>query len=87
MGRMIELAAANGHRLQAYQAERRGNAEGTIVLIQEVFDVTPHLTSIADDYAGEGFRAVAPALFDRVAPGTYIQPTEQERQKAAAFDK
>ena len=87
MGRMIELAAANGHRLQACQAEPTGDAEGTIVRIQEVFGVTPQLTSIADDYAGEGFRAIAPALFDRVAPGTYFQPTEQERQKAAAFYK
>lgn len=87
MGRMIELAAADGHRLQAYQAEPAGAAKGTIVLIQEVFGVTPHLMSIADDYAGEGFRMIAPALFDRVAPGTHFAPTEQERQKAAAFYK
>ena len=52
---MIELAAAHGHRLQAYQAEPTGDAEGTIVLIQEVFGVTPHLTPIADDYAAKGF--------------------------------
>lgn len=87
MGRMIELAASDGHRPQAYLAEPAGDAKGTIVLIQEVFGVTPHLTSIADDYAGEGFRVIAPALFDRVATGTHFAPTEEERQKAAAFYK
>jgi len=87
MGSMIELAAADGHRLQAYQAAPAGDAKGTIVLIQEVFGVTPHLTAIADDYAVEGFRVIAPALFDRVAKGTHFLPTEEERQKAAAFYK
>jgi len=87
MGTTIELTAADGHRLQAYRADPDGGGKGSVVLIQEVFGVTPHLTSIADDYAAAGFTVIAPALFDRVAPGTHFQPTEEDRQIAAAFYK
>ena len=41
---------------------------GTIVVVQEIFGVNAHIREVADGYAGEGYRAMAPALFDRVEP-------------------
>jgi dienelactone hydrolase len=38
------------------------------VVVQEIFGVNRHIRSVADDYAGQGFGAIAPALFDRVEP-------------------
>jgi carboxymethylenebutenolidase len=40
-----------------------------LVVVQEIFGVNPHIRSVADGYAKDGFLAVAPALFDRIQPG------------------
>lgn len=66
MGTQIKLKAADGHEFGAYFAESTMPARGAIVLIQEIFGVNSHIKSVADDYAGQGFHVIAPALFDRV---------------------
>jgi carboxymethylenebutenolidase len=40
-----------------------------IVVLQEIFGVNKGIRSIADDYAAQGYIAVAPDLFWRAAPG------------------
>jgi len=65
MGQTIELIAADGHTLKAYQAEPPGPPKGGIVVIQEIFGVNVHIREVADAYAASGYLAVAPALFDR----------------------
>ncbi len=66
MGTHIKLTASDGQQLDAYFAACSGPARGAIVLIQEIFGVNSHIRSVADDYAGQGFQVIAPALFDRV---------------------
>ena len=66
MGTMIELTAADGHKLAAYRADPQGKPRGAIVVIQEIFGVNSHIKSVADGYAADGYLAIAPALFDRV---------------------
>src|ERR671914_264757 len=66
MGKMIELTAADGHRLAAYRADPAGKPRGAIVVIQEIFGVNSHVRSVADGFAAEGYVAIAPAMFDRV---------------------
>src|SRR5438309_6847683 len=68
MSTKTKLKASDGHELDAYFAESSEAARGAIVLIQEIFGVNSHIRSVADDYAGQGFHVVAPALFDRVQP-------------------
>ncbi|HEX3153766.1 MAG TPA: dienelactone hydrolase family protein [Candidatus Angelobacter sp.] len=68
MGTKIKLTATDGHKFDAYVAESTSPARGAIVLIQEIFGVNSHIRSVADDYAGQGFYVIAPALFDRVQP-------------------
>jgi carboxymethylenebutenolidase len=80
MGSMIELKAADGHKLAAYRAEPAGKASGAVVVIQEIFGVNSHIKSVADGYAKDGYLAVAPAMFDRVQRGYdtgYSQPEIQ----------
>jgi carboxymethylenebutenolidase len=36
-------------------------------VLQEIFGVNPHIRSVADEYAGEGYHVMAPALFDRAS--------------------
>jgi carboxymethylenebutenolidase len=63
---MIELTAADGHKLAAYQAEPAGKPRGGIVVIQEIFGVNSHIKQVADGFAADGYLAIAPAMFDRV---------------------
>jgi carboxymethylenebutenolidase len=65
MGTRIKLTAADGHQFESYFAESSSRAGAAIILIQEIFGVNRHIRSIADDYAGQGFHVIAPALFDR----------------------
>jgi carboxymethylenebutenolidase len=76
MGRMIRLKAADGHELDAYVAEPQGKPKGGVVVVQEIFGVTNHVKAVADKYAAEGFKAVAPAMFDRIKRGITLGYTE-----------
>ena len=69
MGQWIDLDAADSHRLKAYLAEPSGPVRGSLVVIQEIFGVNRHIQNVADDYAQQGFVALAPALFDRIERG------------------
>src|SRR3954451_13971885 len=66
MGKMIQLTASDGHKLDAYRAGPSGKPRGAIVVIQEIFGVNSHIKSVADGYATDGYLAIAPAMFDRV---------------------
>jgi carboxymethylenebutenolidase len=65
MGEWTKLTAADGHELDAYRAEPSGQARGGIVVIQEIFGVNSHIRALCDEYAGEGYATLAPAIFDR----------------------
>ena len=65
MGTMTEISAGDGFRLAAYRAEPAGAPRGGLVVIQEIFGVNGHIRSVCDGYAGDGYRVIAPALFDR----------------------
>jgi carboxymethylenebutenolidase len=65
MGKMIELTAADGHKLGAYRAEPSGKPRAGLVVIQEIFGVNSHIKSVTDGFAADGYLAIAPAMFDR----------------------
>jgi carboxymethylenebutenolidase len=69
MNDSIELTGADGFALSAYLAKPTGEIKGRVVVIQEIFGVNDHIREVCDGYAREGYIALAPALFDRVAPG------------------
>jgi carboxymethylenebutenolidase len=75
------LEAADGHKLAAYRAAPAGVPRGAIVVVQEIFGVNGHIRSVADDFASEGWLAIAPALFDRVERGIELgyTPADIER--------
>ena len=62
----IELAAADGHRLDAFRAQPAGTPRGGVVVVQEIFGVNRHIEAVTRTYAEAGFVAIAPALFDRL---------------------
>jgi carboxymethylenebutenolidase len=79
MGTMIRLKAKDGHELDAYVAEAKGKAKGGVVVVQEIFGVTNHVKRVADRFAAEGYKVVAPAMFDRVERGVTLDYSEIEK--------
>jgi carboxymethylenebutenolidase len=69
MGKKITLTASDSFQLGAYVAEPAAPAKAGLVIIQEIFGINPHIQSVADTFAKEGFLCIAPAIFDRVRPG------------------
>ena len=65
MGDSIELTAADGHAMSAYQAGPRQAPRG-LVVVQEIFGVNRHMRHVCDGFAAAGYAVIAPALFDRV---------------------
>src|ERR1700723_3474785 len=65
MNRHIQLTASDGFHLDAYVAEPSTQPPAGIVVLQEIFGVNPHIRNVTDRYAGFGYMAIAPALFDR----------------------
>lgn len=80
---MIELQASDGHVFAAYRADPASTARGGIVVVQEIFGVNEHIRDICDRLAGEGYAAIAPAIFDRQERGfeTGYSPAEIEQAK------
>ena len=62
----ITLNCKDGFELGAYEASPADAPQGAIVVIQEIFGVNSHIQSVVNDYAQEGFYAIAPAIFDRI---------------------
>lgn len=72
MGEKIKLTAKDGVTIGAYCARPSGKPRGGLVVLQEIFGVNHHIRNVADGFAKDGYLAIAPALFDRVAPDTEL---------------
>ena len=87
MGMTVKLNASDGHQLGAYHAAPGSSGRSAIVVIQEIFGVNSHIRSVADDFAAQGYHAVAPALFDRVQADVELGygPAEMQRGMGMAM--
>ena len=68
MGQDIKLTASDNFQLGGYRAEPAGAPRAAVVVIQEIFGVNHHIRAICDRFAGNGYVAIAPAIFDRIEP-------------------
>jgi carboxymethylenebutenolidase len=85
LGQHFTLVASDSFKLGAYRAEPSGTAKGGIVVIQEIFGVNHHIRAVCDRLAGEGYAAVAPALFDRQHPNFECGYSPDEIANARKF--
>ena len=82
MGKTIELTASDGHKFSAYVAEPSGKPRGALIVVMEIFGVNSHIKGVADQYAADGYLAIAPAFFDRVEPGLDVGYTPEDIERA-----
>lgn len=76
MPEMTRLTAADGHELDGFVVMPDNPPKGAVVIIQEIFGVNPHIQSVVKQYAGRGYAAIAPAMFDRIEPRIEIPYTD-----------
>ncbi|HTH97805.1 MAG TPA: dienelactone hydrolase family protein [Stellaceae bacterium] len=80
----IKLTAADGFVLGAYKVAPTGTPKGAIVVLQEIFGVNPHIRSVTESYAKEGYLAIAPALYDRSQPNVQLGYSQDDVQTGLA---
>ena len=81
----LQLRASDGHVFSAYLARPEARARGAVVVVQEIFGVTGHIERVAEQYAAEGYLAIAPALFDRQQPGVNLAYDEAGVARGVGF--
>lgn len=72
--------------MNVYMAEPASSPKAAILVIQEIFGVNPGIRQKCDNWAREGYLAVAPDLFWRIKPGIELDPdVESELQEAFGY--
>jgi carboxymethylenebutenolidase len=79
------LMARDGHTFSAYLTDPDGRARGAVVVLQEIFGLTTHIRRVADDYAANGYLAIAPALFDRIRRDLVLGYNAKEIEQAMGY--
>ena len=58
----------DGFTLPALHAPAQGKAKGAVIVVQEIFGLTPHIAEVAATFAAAGYETLAPAMFARIDP-------------------
>jgi carboxymethylenebutenolidase len=74
----------DGFALPARIARPSGTPLGGVVVVQEVFGVTPHILDITEHFAAAGYETLAPDMFARIEPGFLANHDEAGLTKARA---
>jgi carboxymethylenebutenolidase len=75
MGSMIAVETLEKDAsFQAYCAQPEGAPRAAIIVIQEIFGVSPGIRQKCDNWAKAGYLAIAPDLFWRLQPGIELDP-------------
>ncbi len=69
MAETIKIAGADGFEFSAYHEQAFTPRKGGVIVIQEIFGIDEHVRRDVDRWAGMGFEAVAPGLYERREPG------------------
>src|SRR5476649_2018301 len=78
--RWIDIPA-NGDTFQGYLALPKGGKGPGVVIIQEIFGVNSHIRAVADQYAADGYVALAPDIFWRVKPRVELAHDGADREQ------
>lgn len=79
-----QISAGNGQAFAAYVSIPDAPNGHAVVVLQEIFGVTPHIREVADRYARDGYLAIAPDLFWRVEAGLSLSHSKEDMQRAFA---
>jgi carboxymethylenebutenolidase len=87
MGEYSTIMARDGHEFQAWLAAPPARPRGAVLVLQEIFGVNSHIRKLTDEFAAEGYTAIAPCLFDRVRRGIELGYSADEAQEGSGYTK
>jgi carboxymethylenebutenolidase len=76
----LSTAPTGGHR-----ATPTGTPRGAVVVVHEIFGLTPHIRSVCDRLAAEGYLAHAPDLFAEPLQGGFLPYTPEGKARGLAI--
>jgi carboxymethylenebutenolidase len=85
MGEYTTIMARDGHEFQAWLAAAPAHPRGAVVVLQEIFGINSHIRAVTDDFAAQGYTAIAPSLFDRIRRGIQLGYSAPEVQEGAGY--
>ena len=75
----VLIQAADQGQFSAYLAEPKGGGKAPgMIVIQEIFGINGTIQAICDDYAAQGYVAIAPDLFWRQEAGVQLDSNTKE---------
>lgn len=85
--RTTKVKVPNGDlQIDAYLAEPAKEGKfPAVIVIQEIFGVNIHIREVAEKFAKEGYVAIAPALYQRTAPGFEAVYTQEDIQRGRGY--
>jgi carboxymethylenebutenolidase len=86
-GSKIELRASDGGKFSGYLCLPRSGKGPGLVVEQEIFGINENVRLVCENYAKEGFVALAPDLFWRMQPNVDLGYSPEEWQRAFDFMK
>ena len=78
----IQLVSKDNHELDAYVCSPQTQEKGSIIVIQEIFGITNHIESVCQSFSNKGYKAIAPALFDRFEKNIVLDYSQIEEGKS-----
>lgn len=84
MARWTDLDTPHGP-VRTWRAEPGGPSRGAVIVLQEIFGANAHIRAVAEHFAAAGYIAVAPSLYDPVAPGIELGYDETGTQRGVAL--
>ena len=79
------IAAARGASFPAHVGQPQQPNGHAVIVLQEIFGANAHIRDVAGRFAAAGFVALAPALYDPVAPGIELTYDEAGTQRGVAL--
>ena len=75
----VLIKTADDGQFGAHLAEPKGTGKAPgMIVIQEIFGINGNIRAICDDYAAQGYVAVAPDLFWRQEPGVQLDSNTKD---------
>lgn len=71
--------------IDAFLTKPDAPARGAIIVIQEIFGVNSHIQEVTKRLAQEGYGAIAPAIFQRTAPGFEVGYSQEEAKLGRSY--
>jgi carboxymethylenebutenolidase len=87
MSQTETLMARDGHKFSTYLAKPAGKPRAAVVIVQEIFGLSPWIVRTVDSYAADGYLCVAPALFDRVRRNLVLGYSPPEMEQGMGYRK